>query len=144
VRAGARPPPCSTDLCSLQHPTLLARFSCLDLMQPVGGLWMIHQPNKAECPSGQLGLTAAARSWRPPRPCCMRGPATTISWPPACRPNTLTSVPYKSDATIMGWDVLNEPRCPGAPASSPGPAQHPRTHPASQPGFVFTSCLAWC
>lgn len=29
------------------------------------------------------------------------------------RVNTLTNVRYRDDPAIMGWDVLNEPRCPG-------------------------------
>jgi mannan endo-1,4-beta-mannosidase len=29
------------------------------------------------------------------------------------RVNSYTGVKYSDDATIMMWDVLNEPRCPG-------------------------------
>ena len=34
------------------------------------------------------------------------------------RVNSRNGVAYKDDETILGWDVINEPRCPGAPGAA--------------------------
>ena len=34
------------------------------------------------------------------------------------RVNVYSGVLYRDDPTIFGWDVMNEPRCPGEPPSA--------------------------
>lgn len=37
-------------------------------------------------------------------------------WMIVSRVNTITGIPYRDDPTIMAWNLMNEPRCPGCNA----------------------------